>query len=106
MVTVKDDGQGNLTATKSATKTNSDGTTVTKDVPVFNNTYTAKPVILTGDTALTVTKRVTGFNSSEAYSFNLALATPLASATRTARPRLRRLLLSRTVPPRPSPLVT
>ena len=74
MVTVKDDGQGNLTATKSATKTNSDGTTVTKDVPVFNNTYTAKPVILTGDTALTVTKRVTGFNSSEAYSFNLALA--------------------------------
>ncbi|MCR9037274.1 Spy0128 family protein [Tractidigestivibacter montrealensis] len=74
VVTVKDDGQGNLTATKSATKTNSDGTTVTKDVPVFNNTYTAKPVILTGDTALTVTKRVTGFNSSEAYSFNLALA--------------------------------
>ena len=73
-VTVKDDGQGNLTATKSATKTNSDDTTVTKDEPVFNNTYTAKPVILTGDTALTVTKRVTGFNSSEAYSFNLALA--------------------------------
>lgn len=73
-VTVKDDGQGNLTATKSATKTNSDDTTVTKDEPVFNNTYTAKPVTLTGDTALTVTKRVTGFNSSEAYSFNLALA--------------------------------
>lgn len=73
-VTVKDDGQGNLTATKSATKTNSDDTTVPKDVPVFNNTYTAKPVTLTGDTALTVTKRVTGFNSSEAYSFNLALA--------------------------------
>ena len=73
-VTVKDDGQGNLTATKSATKTNSDGTTVTKDVPVFNNTYTAKPVTLTGDTALKVTKHVTGYNSSEAYSFNLALA--------------------------------
>lgn len=73
-VTVVDDGQGHLTATKFATKTNSDGTTVTKDEPVFNNTYTAKPVTLTGDTALTVTKRVTGFNSSEAYSFNLALA--------------------------------
>lgn len=73
-VTVNDDGQGHLTATKSATKTNDDGSTVTKDEPVFNNTYTAKPVTLTGDTALTVTKRVTGFNSSEAYSFNLALA--------------------------------
>ena len=80
MVTVKDDGQGNLTATKSATKKNSDGTTVTKDVPVFNNTYTAKPVILTGDTALKVTKHVTGYNSSEAYAFNLALASGDASA--------------------------
>ena len=67
-VTVTDNGKGELLAG------------VQGNNPTFNNVYTAQPVTLTGDAALTVTKRVTGFDSSEAYAFNLALASGDASA--------------------------
>ena len=62
---------------------NGDGTmslNVDGNNPTFTNTYTAQPVTLEGDTALQVTKRVTGYDSSEPFSFNLALTSGDASA--------------------------
>lgn len=85
-VTVVDDGQGHLSATQTSTKTNDDGTTITtpNGNPVFENVYTAQPVTLENDTALQVTKHVTGYDSSEAFSFGLALTSGDASAVKFA----------------------
>ncbi|MEE8722064.1 MAG: FctA domain-containing protein [Eggerthellaceae bacterium] len=71
-VTLADDGQGTLTAT------------ATGNDPTFKNSYTAKPVTLTGDTALAVTKKVEGFASSEPYTFNLSLTSGDATAVTMA----------------------
>ncbi len=67
-VKVTDNGKGELLAD------------VQGNNPTFNNVYTSKPVTLSGDAALMVTKQVTGFDSSESYVFGLALASGDASA--------------------------
>lgn len=67
-VKVTDNGKGELLAD------------VQGNNPTFNNVYTSKPVTLSGDAALMVTKQVTGFDSSESYAFSLTLASGDASA--------------------------
>ncbi|MDY5463818.1 Spy0128 family protein [Hornefia butyriciproducens] len=61
-VTVTKDADGQLAAA------------VTDNNPVFTNRYEAKSVTLGGDTALQVTKKVTGWNAKEAFSFRLTPA--------------------------------
>ena len=59
---LKDDGTGTLKAE------------VTGNNPTVTNSYEAKPVTLGGDTALKVTKKVTGHDSAEEYRFSLTPA--------------------------------
>ena len=58
-VTVADNGKGELKAT------------VEGNDPIVTNSYTAQPVTLTGDTAIQVTKEVSGHSTSEAFEFTL-----------------------------------
>ncbi len=71
-VVVTDNGAGKLVAS------------VIGNNPTVTNTYKADSVTLTGDAALTVTKAVSGYGGTEAYTFTLALASGDASGVAIA----------------------